>query len=114
MQKSNEHVYSWYAVIKVAIEAKVEQLKLFTATKMRHQVSTMYTGLDIPDQERIHFYKHMCHSAATIYQAALAEIEITQVRIVLTLFDNKGTTNSNVVHSTLKMKQGRSNKVMET
>jgi hypothetical protein len=49
---------------------------------MRHRVSTLYAGTDVPEADRQYFYKHMGHSAsinANIYQAPLAESEILKV-----------------------------------
>jgi integrase len=96
-QGSADHVYGWYAVHKICLEAGVDNPTLMTATKMRHRISTLYAGLEIPEAQRAHFYKHMGHSGninASIYQAPLAEIEITQVGRVLQMFDNRSATDS--------------------
>ena len=50
-----------------------------TATKMRHRISTLYAGLDVSENDRELFYRHMGHSREinkNIYQTPLAEAEI--------------------------------------
>ena len=89
-QNSEEHIYGWYAVHKVCVAAGVQEPRLLTATKMRHRVSTHYASLEIPEAQITFFYKHMCHSAninSSVYQAPLAEIEVTQVGKVLKALD---------------------------
>lgn len=91
---STEHVYGRYAVRRICIDAGVTKPSNLTATKMRHRVSTLYASLDLPENQRCHFYKHMGHSASTnasIYQAPLAEIEISQVGKVLQTLDRQTT-----------------------
>ena len=88
--QSPDHIYGWYAVNRVAQCAGVRDVKLITATKMRHRVSTIYASLDVPMNQRQNFYRHMGHSAdinASIYQAPLAELEVTQVGRVLQQID---------------------------
>ena len=53
-----------------------------TATQTRHYVSTVYAGLEIPDEEWKQFYEHMGHSETinkNVYQSPLAIKEVTQV-----------------------------------
>ena len=90
-QQSSSHVYGWLAVNKICKSAGVQDPQLLTATKMRHKISTLYAALEIPESQPSHFYKHMGHSAninETIYQAPLAEIEVSQVGRVLRQFEN--------------------------
>jgi hypothetical protein len=79
---SSEHVYGWYAVHRICGSADVEKPDLLTATKMRHRVSTLYAGLEVPEIQRSHFYYY-----TSIYQSPLAEVEISQVGRVLQTFD---------------------------
>ena len=79
---SDCHVNGWKAVNRVCLDALVDNPELLTATKMRHRVSTIYAGMDVPENQRNYFYKHMGHSAeinASIYQTPLAEAEIRMV-----------------------------------
>jgi len=88
--QSPHHICGWYAMNRVVQCAEVRDMKLITATKMRHCVSTIYASLDVPMNQRQNFYRHMGHSAdinASIYQALLAELEVTQVGCVLQQID---------------------------
>ena len=94
-QLSPNHVYGWAAVNKVCIDAKLEHPERMNATHMRHRISTLYAGLDVPESDRQYFYKHMGHSAnvnQNIYQTPLAEVEILKVGSQLRLMD--GQTSS--------------------
>ena len=65
-----------------------------TATKMRHHASTLYALLDIPEQERQSFYRHMGHSREInqhVYQCHLGVQELTKVGRFLNTID-KGTS----------------------
>jgi len=87
---SADHVYVWYAVHGISTSAAVKQVDLIMATEMRHRVST-YVSLDVPQNQRQNFYRHMGHSAdinASIYQAPLAELEVTHVSRVLEMTDH--------------------------
>ena len=87
---SADHVYGWYAVHRISTSAAVKQVDLITSTKMRHRVSTIYVSLDVPQNQRQNFYRHMGHSAdinASIYEAPLAELEVTHVGRVLEMID---------------------------
>ena len=99
-QQSNEHVYGWYAVHKDCVSAGVKQPNLLTATKMRHRISTIYAALEVPENQRTNFYKHMGHSAninATIYQTPPAEIEVGQIGRILQSIDN-GASSNELIH----------------
>ena len=86
--QSEGHVSGWHAISRVCQRAGVQE-KMITATKMRHLTSTMYASLDIAEEKRSAFYKHMGHSRDInehIYQAPVAEIELRQVGTVLRQF----------------------------
>ena len=90
---SSEHLSGWHAIQRICVAAEVPP-KLITATKMRHRISTLYAGIDIPECHRATFYKHMGHSQLVnenIYQAPMGETEILRVGSILKLFD-KGET----------------------
>ena len=89
-QQSSEHCSGWHAVHNVCVLAGVHDTSTITATKLRHYSSTRYAALEIPEGHREHFYKHMGHSKKineSIYQAPLAEIEVTVVGKVLRSID---------------------------
>lgn len=84
---SEGHVSGWHAINTLCEKAGVPP-KEITATKMRHFTSTLYASLDIPEDKRSAFYRHMGHSKSineTIYQTPLAEVEIRDVGSVLTV-----------------------------
>jgi len=81
-QNSDNHVSGWHAVNRVCTAAELQHPERMTATKMRHRVSTLYAGLDVTQNERSLFYKHMGHSEsinANVYQVPLAEAEVRTV-----------------------------------
>jgi len=81
-RSSSVHISGWHAVNRVCVSAKVDHPDRLTATKMRHRLSTLYAGLDVSENERQLFYRHMGHSGdinASIYQTPLAEAEILTV-----------------------------------
>ena len=89
-QSSDSHVSGWHAVNRVCCDAQVEHPERLTATKMRHRISTLYAALDVSENERQLFYKHMGHSGninQNIYQTPLAEAEILKVGTQLQLMD---------------------------
>jgi len=89
---SDSHVSGWHAVNRTCINACIEKPESLTATKMRHRVSTVYAGLEVPDSERQLFYKHMGHSAEVnikVYQAPLAEQEICHIGRTLKYMDGQ-------------------------
>lgn len=93
IQGSNEHTSGWHAVHNTAVKANVSNPSLMTATKNRHRVSTLYASLDVAENDRQYFYKHMGHSAsvnADIYQTPLAVAEITKVGARLLEMDGTG------------------------
>jgi hypothetical protein len=63
-----------------------------TATKQRARVSTIYASLDIPENDRTFFYKHMGHSAevnAGTYQRPLPIMAMAKVGTFLQTLDGK-------------------------
>ena len=95
-QFATTHVNGWQAVHKVCVSAQIQEPEKMTATKMRHRVSTLYAAMDIPENERHLFYKHMGHSEAInqhIYQAPLAEAEVVKVgRCLMTIDGDSNKT----------------------
>jgi len=90
--QSDSHVSGWHAVNRVCSDAQIENREQMTATKMRHRISTLYAALDVSENDRSLFYKHMGHSAninANVYQTPLAEAEILQVGTQLKKMDGQ-------------------------
>ena len=82
VQASEAHVSGWHAVRRICTEAELKDPQTMTATKMRHRISTLYAAMDLPENDRNVFYKHMGHSASinqNIYQVPLAAAEIMSV-----------------------------------
>ena len=114
VQSADTHVNGWHAVRRVCTDAGIEDIEKMTATKMRHRISTLYAAMDVPQNERNHFYKHMGHSAdinANIYQVPLAAAEIIMVGSRLQQLDGSSaaakvtccatgyTTSTTTIHS---------------
>jgi integrase len=77
---SLDHIIGWNAVTMVSSLANVKTK--ISATKMRHRASTVYAALEVPEQEREAFYRHMGHSSEinkSIYQCPQALQEILSV-----------------------------------
>jgi hypothetical protein len=60
----SKHSSGWHAGYKICTDAAISdpELKLLTATKMRHLVSTIFAKKDVSEQDRSLFYTHMGHS----------------------------------------------------
>ena len=98
--QSDSHVSGWHSVNRVCVAAQIDNPDKMTATKMRHRVSTLYAGLDVSENDRTLFYKHMGHSSAVnanIYQTPLAEAEITHVGMHLKRMDGQVPCSSSEV-----------------
>ena len=108
-QKSDTHVGGWHAVKRICLDANIEDSDRLTATKMRHRVSTLYASIDMPENERHFFYKHLGHSAdinANIYQAPPVESKILKVgKHLLKLDGNVDHTLTVTDTSTLTLPQ---------
>ena len=74
--------FRWHIIHEIAVSAQLNDIAKFTATKNCHFVSTLYAYMDLPENERDLFYKHMGHSKEineTVYQATPALIEVVKV-----------------------------------
>lgn len=97
-QDSDGHVSGWHATKRVCVSANIQYPNRLSARSMRHRVSTLYAGLEVPEHERPFFFSHLGHSAninATIYQTPLAEAEILYVAPRLVGMDGGST---DIVH----------------
>ena len=95
IHNSDSHISGWHSVQKVCNDAQVQQQHKMTATSMRHRASTLYASMDVPESERVLFYKHMGHSAlinANIYQTPLAVEEVRKVGRRLQQMDSQRYT----------------------
>jgi len=89
-QQSMDHMSGWHATHGVCQRAGVEP---FTATDMRHRVSTYYASLEVPECDRKYFYMHMGHSEnmnRNVYQCPMAVAAITKVGKHLSHIDTCG------------------------
>ena len=91
-QNSENHVSGWHILKDVCNNIDVHNPSAINATRNRHRVSTLYSALEIPKNDREYFYKHMGHSAEVnenIYQAPPALMELTKVGKHLVAIDGK-------------------------
>jgi len=98
---SEGNVSGWHATQRVCNKAGVDS-SYINATKMRHLASTMYASLDVPEDQRHAFYRHMGHSSSVnqnIYQAPLAELEILRVGSILRQFGESSLLILQLSHS---------------
>ena len=87
-QDSESHVSRWHAINGIGKEVGLS--KTLNATGMRHKISTMYAQLEVPEEKRQAFYKHMGHSEninKNVYQTPLVLQELTHVGKQLNTFD---------------------------
>lgn len=81
--QSTDHASGYHCLQSVVKRCPgLKQPHLLIADKFRHRVSTMFARLDIPEEQRSIFYRHMGHSESVnrnVYQCPLAVTEITKV-----------------------------------
>jgi len=101
-KQSMVHVSGWYAVHRICLNAKVQKPERLTATAMRHRVSTLFAGLDVPENDRQAFYDHMGHDEQinkNTYQTPLAEREILVVGTQLLKMDGQVPTRADHIET---------------
>nr|XP_039257467.1 uncharacterized protein LOC120334077 [Styela clava] len=79
-KQSLDHCSGWHSVKNVVDAAGVNSH--ITATAMRHRASTLYASLEIPEDQRLVFFKHMGHTEdinKNVYQCPLGIQEVTKV-----------------------------------
>jgi len=59
------HISGWHAITDICNKLNLQSRNRITATKNRHFVSTYYSNLELPENERELFYQHMGHSKST-------------------------------------------------
>lgn len=78
-----------------AVVRQVPNLKsphLLIADKFRHMVSTIFASMELPEEQRNVFIRHMGHSEAVnrnVYQCPMAVKEVTRVGQFLASIDNR-------------------------
>ena len=81
--------------IKSVVDKLVDKLKsphLMTADKFRHRAATLFAQMDLPQEKRDIFYRHMGHSEQInkdVYQCPLAIREIREVGSFLKEIDTR-------------------------
>ena len=81
-QLSEKRIEGNVAISNVCDKAKVVNKTTMTATSQRHNVSTIFATLDMPEKERELFLSHMGHSKKMnedIYQAPAALMRIAKI-----------------------------------
>jgi hypothetical protein len=76
---SDRHVTGSFSIRTIGSKANVTNI---TATKVRHRAATVYASLDVGEQKRDAFFKHMGHSDGinkNVYQCPPALLEVTKV-----------------------------------
>ena len=100
--QSTDHASGYHCLRSVVDRCPgLKQPRLLIADKFRHRVSTIFSRLDIPEEQRSHFYRHMGHSETVnknVYQCPLAVTEITQVGNFLNSIDDAPQPQRRVSH----------------
>ena len=93
---SLDHAVGWQsikAVVKM-MGPELEKPELLIADKFRHRMSTLFALLDLPENERATFYRHMGHSESInrhVYQCPLSIGEVVNVGGFLKTVDESAT-----------------------
>lgn len=83
---SEFHMSGWHGFNDICQAVHLEKRENITFTKNRHLVATIYSTIELPENQRSGFYDHMGHSASMNkerYQCPPALNEITKVGKVL-------------------------------
>lgn len=81
-RQSDFHHSGWHSFKSICEKVKLQHPENVTFTKNRHLVATIYSTLEIPEEERSNFYEHMGHSESMNklrYQCPPAIKELTKV-----------------------------------
>jgi len=100
----NNHISGWHALSNVCNSGQIvlQSKTTITATRNRHYVSTYYSNIEIPQQDRDTFYEHMGHSKDTNaenYQCPPALRELISVGKHLAAIDH-GKLFGNIILET--------------
>ena len=72
----------WHVLKDVCENVTLQNPDIIKVTSQRDRMSTLFAGLDLPQQNRDLFYSHMGYSEQInkdIYQAPLAVLEVTRL-----------------------------------
>jgi len=81
-RQSKFHHSGWHSFKSICQNVALKNPDNITFTKNRHLVATIYSRLEIPEEERTNFYEHMGHSQEmnkSRYQCPPAVKELTKV-----------------------------------
>ncbi|XP_077975230.1 uncharacterized protein LOC120333198 [Styela clava] len=119
-KQSLDHCSGWHSVKNVVDAAGVDSH--ITATAMRHRALTLYASLEIPEDQRLVFFKHMGHTEdinKNVYQCPLGIQEVTKVGSYFASLDGmqvKGTEEPDITGDLEEGKsvEGESSAVSQT
>ena len=80
-ENSQTHIIGWNAIRTICDKAGV-QAETINATNQRARISTIFAALDLREEDRDYFYRHMGHSSAVnqgTYQRPLPIMEVIKV-----------------------------------
>lgn len=89
-RQSPFHLSGWHCFNTICKTLKLQEPTNLTFTQNRHFVSTLYSLMELPKEERSHFYEHMGHSELMNkqrYQCPPALKELTAVGKALHAID---------------------------
>lgn len=94
---SVDHAVGWQCIKSVIkmIGPELVKPELLIADKFRHRMSMLFAVLDLPENERATFYRHMGHSEAInkhVYQCPLSIGEVVNVGGFLKAVDEPSTS----------------------
>lgn len=90
---SEFHLSGWHGFFEICQSVNLIKPQNVTYTKNRHLISTIYSAMELPNEERSGFYEHMGHTASMNkerYQCPPALRELTKIGKVLHTID-RGT-----------------------
>ncbi|ELT89778.1 hypothetical protein CAPTEDRAFT_203826 [Capitella teleta] len=76
---SDSHCLGWHAVQEIC---HLAQIKMITATSMRHKVSTTYAALDMTPADQKIFLDHMGHEASVNHDNYQCPVAVQEVNVM--------------------------------
>ena len=98
---SAHHVDGWHATSYVLQRAGIE-CSIINATNQRARISTMYASLEVTEEDRPYFFKHMGHTEDVnvgTYQRPLPVLAMTKVGAILAQMDASTASQGNPLSS---------------
>lgn len=90
-RNSEFHLSGWHGFDNICKKVDLKEPQNITFTKNRHLISSLYSIMELPEDQRSSFYDHMGHSESMNkdrYQCPPAVQELTRVGKVLHTIDN--------------------------